>query len=158
MTASKTRGPLMAALIMVAFSIALSSAAQQSPDQNDPPRPRRQLTHSGPYSMPAGDKNWILYHDAEQARIDRLQTELNDIQRKVDKEMMKALIGDLVEEKILGDVKDLQWLSLTEDRLIVNGRKQPRALHRKFVKKYIRKAGFGIFYGDPDAKKNVSAD
>lgn len=158
-TNSKTCGPLTAALILIALSsIALSSAAQQSPDQNDPPRPRKHLTHSGTYSVPAGDKNWILYHDAEQAKIDRLQAELNDIQRKVDKEMMKTLIGDLVEDKILADAKDLQWLSLTEDKLIVNGRKQSRALHRKFVKKYIYKHGFGIFYGDPDGQKNGSSD
>jgi hypothetical protein len=41
------------------------------------------------------------------------------------------------------------WLALTADKLIVNGKTQSKALHRKFRKKYIRKAGFGIFYGNP---------
>jgi len=158
MTTSKTRSPLTAALIIALSSIALSSAAQQSPDQNDPPRPRKHFTHSGPNSLPVGDKEWILYHDAEQSKIDRLQAELNALQQRVDNEMMKVLISDLVKEKILADAKDFQWLALTEHKLIVNGRKQSRALHRKFVKKYIYKAGFGIFYGDPGAKYDGSSD
>lgn len=83
-----------------------------------------------------------------------MQADLDALQRKLDKEMMRSLIADLVMEKILVDGDHCVWLALTADKLIVNGKTQSKALQRKFKKKYIRKAGFGIFYGNPPQGKN----
>jgi ribosomal protein L17 len=142
-----TGGLLTAAL---ALSV-LCTTAQQAPDRNDQQgddRPRKQLTYSGSYSVNTKGRSWVTYND-QQARIDRMQAELDAMQRKLDNEMIRSLISDLVAEKILADEDQCKWLALTADKLIVNGKTQSKALHRKFKKKYIRKAGFGIFYGNP---------
>jgi hypothetical protein len=78
-----------------------------------------------------------------------LDAEAGARQMRADREMMRNLIRDLVKEKIISDEKDLSWMALTDDKLIVNGKKQPKSVHEKFVSKYITKPGFGIFYGDP---------
>jgi hypothetical protein len=160
----KMNGGLLTAALVLS---ALFATAQQSSDNSDQPkndqrnnqrngRPRKQSTQSGAYSVHANGKTWVGYND-QQATIDRMQAELDAMQRRLDKEMMRSLISDLVAEKVLADEGQCIWLALTADKLIVNGKTQSKALHRKFKKKYIRKAGFGIFYGNPPKVKDDPA-
>jgi hypothetical protein len=153
---SNTTGGFLAAALMV---IAMSAQAQNGSETND--ISGKQYSRSGANSVAVNVHIWTRYRDAQQAKINRMQARVDAMQQGADRQMMRSLIGDLVNERILRDPKDLVWLALTGDKLIVNGKKQRSALHRKFKSKYIYKSGYGIFYGDPSGKisdKSESTD
>ena len=67
----------------------------------------------------------------EQQNLQRLQKEL---QR--DNTEIQAIMEELVKRGIVDDVKQIHSLSLTKDAFIVNGKKQPAAVHEAFIKQF----------------------
>lgn len=58
--------------------------------------------------------------------------------REESQKLVNAIVEDLIAEKVIKDKKDLRSFSLNSDELIVNGVKQPEAIHRKFKEKYVK--------------------
>jgi len=79
----------------------------------------------------------------QQRRIsDRLfQSELNKQQRLLRNEKLRSsldpIISDLKEDKLLGD-SDTFSFELDNDKLIVNGKKQPSEVHARYKERYIK--------------------
>ena len=68
----------------------------------------------------------------EQQNLQRLQKEL---QR--DNTEIQAIMEELVKRGIVDDSKQIHSLSLTKDAFIVNGKKQPAAVHEAFIKQFV---------------------
>ncbi len=58
-----------------------------------------------------------------------------------------GVIADLVAAKVVPDAKSVKWFGLSNDELIVNGKKQPDALHEKLKAKYGVHENYGLYYG-----------
>lgn len=89
--------------------------------------------------------------DRAQAEIDRAQAAKDRIQaekdRKEAEELMKGLIAEMITDKLVKDKESLNGFRLTEDAFVVNGVKQSDALHTKYLQKFIKRQGYGIYYG-----------
>lgn len=89
--------------------------------------------------------------DRAQAEIDRAQAQKDRIQaekdRKEAEELLKGLIAEMVNDKLIKDKESLNGFRLTEDAFVVNGVKQSQELHTKYLQKFIKRQGYGIYYG-----------
>jgi bla regulator protein BlaR1 len=68
-----------------------------------------------------------------------------DISR--DQERVRGIIATLVDEKVVTDPASVDWFGLSEDELIVNGKKQPDELHQRLKAHYDIKPRYGLYYG-----------
>jgi beta-lactamase regulating signal transducer with metallopeptidase domain len=64
-----------------------------------------------------------------------------------DQQRVRGVIAALVEEKVVSDATGIDWFGLSNDELIVNGTKQPEALHQKLKDQYGVKPNNGLYYG-----------
>ncbi len=85
--------------------------------------------------------------DQEQAKLDRVQAEEDRKQAEEDRALVKALITELVKENIIPNESSLVSLVLTDDEMVINGKKQSEELHAKFKAKFIKKPGYSVHYG-----------
>jgi len=76
--------------------------------------------------------------DQEQARLDQIQAKKDQEEARKDQELMKQLIADVVSDKIVPDEKSLHDLTIDDDEMTVNGKKQPDDVFRKYKEKYKR--------------------
>ena len=90
----------------------------------------------------------LLKYAAGPRRVDTAAGK-ETVQMRKDRLMMRALIRDLVTGNIIGDEKELVTVELTDQSMLVNGRKQPLEVWRRFRNKYITTPGLGIFYSPP---------
>lgn len=82
--------------------------------------------------------------DRQQAAKDRIQAEKD---RKEAEELLKNLIDEMVTDKLIKDKESLNGFRLTEDAFVVNGVRQSPELHTKYLQKFIKRQGYGIYYG-----------
>ncbi len=71
--------------------------------------------------------------EMEKANV-RMEQAKKDMEQA--KAVQKGIISDLIEEHIIQNESDLSSYKLSNDELIVNGTKQPDAIHKKFKEKY----------------------
>lgn len=64
-----------------------------------------------------------------------------------DQARVRGVIAALVQEKVVGSTADVDWFGLDDEVLMVNGQKQPEALHKKLKEAYGIKLRYGLFYG-----------
>ncbi|OOQ58656.1 hypothetical protein [Mucilaginibacter pedocola] len=88
--------------------------------------------------------------DQEQAARDMVQAKKDMEQAKKDQELLRALVADLVKDKIIATDKDLHTLTLNTDEMTVNGKKQPAAVLEKYKAKYKRFTHLNFSYGNED--------
>lgn len=86
--------------------------------------------------------------DREQADRDRAQAAEDRRQAAEDRENFRRLTALLVEKKLIPDAAALKNLLLTDDELIVNGKKVDPAIHKEIKEKYSRWAHQGLTVGD----------
>jgi colicin import membrane protein len=72
----------------------------------------------------------------EQARLNEIQAKKNEEQAKENERMMKEIIADLINDKIIPDANGLHDLTLNSDEMRVNGVKQPEDVFKKYREKY----------------------
>jgi hypothetical protein len=82
--------------------------------------------------------------DRQQAAKDRIQAEKD---RKEAQALLKSIIEEMISDKLVKDKESLNGFRLTEDAFVVNGVKQSQELHTKYLQKFIKRAGYGIYYG-----------
>jgi uncharacterized protein (DUF3084 family) len=75
--------------------------------------------------------------DREQATKDRKQAMKDREQAMKDRGQMEKIIGELINENIIKNKKELYSLHLNVTQLEVNGVIQPAAIHKKFKDKYV---------------------
>jgi bla regulator protein BlaR1 len=64
-----------------------------------------------------------------------------------DQQRVRGVIAALVQEKVISDASAVDWFGLSDDELIVNGEKQPKALQQKLKETYGIGPRNGLFYG-----------
>ncbi|HEY4335589.1 MAG TPA: hypothetical protein VGM89_06815 [Puia sp.] len=85
--------------------------------------------------------------DREQAQRDREQAERDRQQAAEDRENLRRLTAFLVDKKLIPDAASLKDLVLTDDELIINGKKASPELHKEIKEKYSTWAHHGFSYG-----------
>ncbi len=83
--------------------------------------------------------------DREQAERDRAQAERDRIRAEEDRKMMDSLIRDLIADGIVTDRDSVHSLKVDSDEVIVNGKRLPEALEKKYISRYVKK-GFSMSY------------
>lgn len=76
--------------------------------------------------------------DQEQARLDQIQAGKDQEQAAEDQRVLKQLTSDLVADHIIPNEEALHDLSFNAEELIVNGKKQPDNVFKKYSGKYKR--------------------
>jgi hypothetical protein len=83
--------------------------------------------------------------DREQAERDRAQAERDRIRAEEDRKRMDSLIRDLIVDGIVPDRDSVHSLKVDSDEVIVNGKRLPEALEKKYISRYVKK-GFSVSY------------
>ena len=83
--------------------------------------------------------------DREQAERDREQAERDRKRAEEDRKMMESLIKDLIADGIVTDRDSVHSLKVDADEIIVNGKRLPEALEKKYITKYV-KQGFSMSF------------
>ncbi|WP_247233011.1 M56 family metallopeptidase [Telluribacter sp. SYSU D00476] len=85
----------------------------------------------------------------QQAEVHRREAEEHrkkaEAQRAEYEKLQGEFINDLIQEGVIQSKKDLSY-RLNQDELVVNGKKQPEALHQKMRAKYLKELGVEMFY------------
>jgi len=112
--------------------------AQAEIDRQQGARDREQAVHDQEQAA----------RDREQAARDRVQAEADRRQAAEDRENFRRLTAILVEKKLIPDAAGLKSLLLTDDELMINGKKADPAIHRELKEKFGRWAHQGLSVGD----------
>lgn len=81
--------------------------------------------------------------DRQQAGRDREQAERDRIRAEEDRKMMDSLMNDLVADGIVPNRDSVHSLKLDADEIIVNGKRLPEAMEKKYISRYVKK-GFSM--------------
>jgi hypothetical protein len=63
------------------------------------------------------------------------------------KQVIRDIIANLIAGGVVNERSDINFFLLTNNELIVNGKKMQADLHDALSKKYVKDAGFRIYYG-----------
>jgi colicin import membrane protein len=85
--------------------------------------------------------------DREQADRDRAQAERDRQQAAEDRENLRKLTALLVDKKLIPDAASLKDLVLTEDELVINGKKASPEIHQEIKQQFSKWAHGGFSYG-----------
>jgi len=88
--------------------------------------------------------------DQDQAKLDQEQAKRDQAQAEEDQKMIKAILDDLVNDKIVPDEKSVREITLNADEMTVNGVKQPESVYKKYKTKYNHFALGNFSYGNDD--------
>jgi len=88
--------------------------------------------------------------DQEQAVRDQEQAKRDQEQARQDQLLMKQLLGDLVADKIVPSEDSVREITLNDDEMTVNGKKQPDEVFKKYRAKYTRFSNLNFSYGTSD--------
>jgi hypothetical protein len=85
--------------------------------------------------------------DRGQAELDRQQAERDRIRAEEDRKMLDSLMKDLVADKVVPDRESVRSLRVNADEVIVNGKRLPEALEKKYISRFVKK-GFSMSYSN----------
>ncbi len=77
--------------------------------------------------------------DRVQAGRDREQAERDRVRAEEDRKMMDSLMRDLVADGIVPDRESVHSLKMNSDEVIVNGKRLPEAMEKKYIARYAKK-------------------
>ncbi|HTR32108.1 MAG TPA: hypothetical protein VMH27_22705 [Puia sp.] len=86
--------------------------------------------------------------DRAQAELDRQQAERDRIRAEEDRKMLDSLMRDLVADQIVPDRESVHSLKMDADEVIVNGKRLPEALEKKYLSKYAKKGSTMCYSND----------
>lgn len=87
--------------------------------------------------------------DREQAERDRAQAERDRKRAEEDRLLILALEKDLVQDGVVKDRDDIYELKIDMDEVIVNGKRLPETLEKKYLAKYAKKGNSMQYHHDP---------
>ncbi|WPV02905.1 hypothetical protein SNE26_14055 [Mucilaginibacter sp. cycad4] len=76
--------------------------------------------------------------DQEQAHLDQIQAKKDQAIAAEDQRQLKLMISDMVTDHIIPNEDGLHELSFNAEEMIVNGKKQPESVFKKYSAKYPR--------------------
>jgi colicin import membrane protein len=82
--------------------------------------------------------------DRAQAERDRAQAERDRIRAEEDRKIVDSLTGDLVADGVVPDRNSVHSITLNADEVIVNGKRLPEAMEKKYISKYVKQRGFSM--------------
>lgn len=83
--------------------------------------------------------------DRQQAERDRAQAERDRQRAEEDRRIVDSLVKDLIADGIVQDRDSVRSLKVDTDEVIVNGKRLPEALEKKYIAKYV-KQGFSMSF------------
>jgi hypothetical protein len=83
--------------------------------------------------------------DRQQAERDRAQAERDRQRAEEDRKIIDSLVKDLIADGIVQDRDSVRSLKVDADEVIVNGKRLPEALEKKYIAKYV-KQGFSMSF------------
>jgi hypothetical protein len=86
------------------------------------------------------------FRDREQAERDRAQAERDRQRAEEDRKIVDSLIKDLIADGIVQDRDSVHAMKVDADEVIVNGKRLPEALEKKYITKYVVQRGFSMSY------------
>jgi colicin import membrane protein len=84
--------------------------------------------------------------DLEQAMLDRQKAEWDRKLAAEDMEILQRVIGEVVKDGLVPDEKSIVSITLNQDEFLLNGKKQPDAVHKKYATRFLVKPGYKILY------------
>ena len=84
--------------------------------------------------------------DLEQAMLEREKAERDRKLAAEDMEMTQRMIGEIVKDGLAPDTQSIVSITLNQDEFVLNGKKQPDAVHKKYATKFLVKPGYKISY------------
>ncbi|MCE6987964.1 M56 family metallopeptidase [Dyadobacter sp. CY323] len=64
-----------------------------------------------------------------------------------DQARVRGVINELVNERVIANPQEIEWFGLSDDELIVNGKKQPAELQNRLKLQYNIRPGHGLYFG-----------
>ncbi|SFD80266.1 hypothetical protein SAMN05518672_103276 [Chitinophaga sp. CF118] len=86
--------------------------------------------------------------DRVQADKDRAQADIDRKKAEEDRKLVKTMISELINDKVIPNEESLHDLSLTNDEMTVNGKAQSADIFKKYKTKYARFAGNSFHYSN----------
>ena len=120
---------------------------QAQRDQQQAKRDQEQAQHD---QVQAGKDQEQAKRDQEQALRDQEQAKRDQEQARKDQLLMKQMLGDLVADKIVPSEDSVREITLNDDEMTVNGKKQPEEIFKKYRDKYVRFSNLNFSYGTSD--------
>jgi hypothetical protein len=84
--------------------------------------------------------------DLEQAMLEREKAERDRKLAAEDKEVTQRMIGEMVKDGLVPDEQSIVSITLNQDEFLLNGKKQPEAVHKKYATRFLVKPGYKISY------------
>ena len=101
------------------------------------------MPKGAPFTKPRWDINYGKPRSRDSVRAKKKhQVDISNEQDRV-----RGVIAALVDEKVVSNAAGVDWFGLSDDELIVNGNKQPEALHQRLKAQYGIKPNNGLYYG-----------
>ncbi len=88
--------------------------------------------------------------DQDQAKLDQEQAKRDQAQAKEDERLIKEMLSDLVNDRIVPNEKSVREIRLNANEMTVNGVKQPDSVYQKYKTKYNHFALGNFSYGNED--------
>ena len=84
--------------------------------------------------------------DKEQAMLEREKAERDRKLAAEDMEMIQRMIGEMVKDGLAPDEQSIVSITLNQDEFLLNGKKQPEAVHKKYATRFLVRPGYKISY------------
>jgi hypothetical protein len=101
----------------------------------------------------------LSYIDQQEAKKARERAYGDKVQAEKEmqfyKQQLRNLAADLVKDHIIDVKSDLSGMGLSDQEMIVNGKRQSSSVHERYKKKYLRQEGMGLYYGNVELGNGV---
>jgi hypothetical protein len=84
--------------------------------------------------------------DLEQAMLEREKAERDRKLAAEDMEVTQRMIGEMVKDGLVPDEQSIVSITLNQDEFLLNGKKQPEAVHKKYATRFLVRPGYKISY------------
>src|ERR1700748_922858 len=84
--------------------------------------------------------------DLQQAMLDRERAQRDRKLAMEDMEIVQRVIHEAVKDGLAPDENSIESITLNHEEFLINGKKQPEAIHKKYVTAFIVKPGYKVLY------------
>ncbi len=63
-----------------------------------------------------------------------------------DREVLQKVIREVVEDGLAPDENSIVSITLNHEEFLINGKKQPEAIHKKYATAFLVKPGYKVLY------------
>lgn len=113
------------------------------------PMPVNDVKKSFPPGDPAKKGNGITETNVKKTFPPGPGSKKMPVAKAIDPDQQRVIdvVNVLIQENVVSSFNAVEWFGLTEQELVVNGVRQPAALHKKLKEQAGIKSNYGLFYG-----------